>query len=264
MHRKNKQRTVIKFIEVTYEMLNQNEFHDIIRWDEEGLKIQILDRELLQELVLSKYFKHAKYSSFLRQLNMYGFTSSKDQYGTLTYYHPCFAKQKVLMKNIVKKKHQKQILRDTSIFGVDQSELNNQIKALQFEQVKIQQKLLSSIEYQIKIKNSILLFLQTKLSIAKEGEKNCRLFIESIRILVKGMKIESQNAFQLLFKQLFPQFLQDDPESIQIISEIEEQSNQYLFSPTPFGKIDFDQEQYSYPQTSQELEIEFLGFGFEL
>ncbi|CAK74119.1 unnamed protein product (macronuclear) [Paramecium tetraurelia] len=262
MHRKNKQRTVIKFIEVTHQMLNQNEFQDIIRWDEDGVKIQILDRELLQELVLPKYFKHAKYSSFLRQLNMYGFTSSKDQYGALTYYNPCFAKQKVLMRNIVKKKHQKQIIRDSSIFGAEQSELNNQIKALQFEQVKIQQNLLSSIEYQIKIKNSIQLFLKNKLSLAREGEKNCRLFIDSVRILVKGMKFESQNAFQVLFKQVFPQFKQEDPQQIQIISEIEEQSNQYLFSPTPFGKFDYDQEEMSFPQMPQELE--FSGFGFEL
>ncbi|CAD8180480.1 unnamed protein product [Paramecium pentaurelia] len=264
MNQKNKQYKTIKFIEVTYEMLNQKENSDIIRWDEDGMRIQILDRELLQEQVLPKYFRHANYSSFLRQLNMYGFKSSKDQYGSITYYHPSFAKQKVLMRNIFKKKHQKEDKNDTNSFFIDQSELHNQIKALQCEQVKIQQKLLSSIEYQIKIKHSIKLFLQTQLSLAQEGEKNCRLFIESIRYLVKGMNCESQNTFELLLKQLFPQFVQEHPQQIQVINEMEEQSIQYLFSPTPFGRIDFDQEYISFTQTSLELEREFSGFGFEL
>ncbi|CAD8085479.1 unnamed protein product [Paramecium sonneborni] len=261
MKRRNKEHKIIKFIEVTHEILNQNEYNKIIRWDEDGLKIQIFNRELLKDLVLPKYFKHANYSSFLRQLNMYGFTSNKDQYGTLTYYHPFFTKQKVLMKSIIKKKHQKQNQSDQSIYGIDQSELNNQIKALQCEQIKIQQKLLSSIDYQIKIKNSIKLFLQTKLSLAQEGEQNCKFFIESVRNLVKGMKSESQNAFQLLFKQLFQEYLQEEPQSTSIISEIEEQSNQLLFSPTPFGKIDLFQEYILFPQISQELE--FSGSKFE-
>ncbi|CAD8170884.1 unnamed protein product [Paramecium octaurelia] len=264
MLKKNTKHKGIKFIEVTFEMLNQNKNRDIIRWDENGVKIQILDRELLQEIVLPQHFKHANYASFLRQLNLYGFISSKDEQGAITYYHPSFARQQVIMRNIIKKKNKKEKQSDINSCSVEEKELHNQIKALQCEQVKIQQKLFSSIQYQIKVKNSMKLFLQNQHSLAQEGEKLFKQFIENLIHLVKGMKYESQIGFDLILQQQFPQSIQEDPQSTQVISEIEDQSNQYLFSPTPFGRTDIDQEQIVFSQTSFQLRQYFSGFGFEL
>ncbi|CAK69234.1 unnamed protein product (macronuclear) [Paramecium tetraurelia] len=264
MLKKNAKHKGIKFIEVTYEMLKQNKNRDIIRWDEDGVKIQILDRELLQELVLPQHFKHANYASFLRQLNLYGFISSKDEQGAITYYHPSFAKQQVLMRNIFKKKNKKEKQNDFNCCSFEENELPNQMKALQCEQVKIQQKLFSSIQYQIKIKNSMKLFLQTQHSLAQEGENLCKQFIENLIYLVKGMKQESKIGFDLILQQQFPQSIQEDPQSTQVISEIADQSNQYLFSPTPLGRMEFDQEQITSYQNSLQLMGQFSEFGFEL
>jgi hypothetical protein len=43
-------------------------------WDSELKGIRIVDQNRLQQLVLPRYYRHNKLPSFVRQLNMYGFS----------------------------------------------------------------------------------------------------------------------------------------------------------------------------------------------
>ena len=65
------------FLLLLYDILNDNEFKEIIDWNSKGNGIIIYDIPKLSEIVLPKYYKHNKYSSFVRQLNIYGFYKPK-------------------------------------------------------------------------------------------------------------------------------------------------------------------------------------------
>ena len=74
------------------DILNDNNYKNFIHWDTNGKRVIILDVFSLCNIVLPKYYKHNNYSSFVRQLNIYGFHKSKgvencgDAYETIELY----------------------------------------------------------------------------------------------------------------------------------------------------------------------------------
>lgn len=69
----------ITFLSKLYDILNDKQCKDIIHWNNEGNAIFIVDISKLCEIVLPRYYKHTNYSSFVRQLNIYGFNKIKGQ-----------------------------------------------------------------------------------------------------------------------------------------------------------------------------------------
>jgi len=65
------------FLSRLYDILNDKEYIHIIHWNKDGNGIVISDANKLSEIVLPKYYKHNNYSSFVRQLNMYGFHKTR-------------------------------------------------------------------------------------------------------------------------------------------------------------------------------------------
>ena len=65
------------FLFKLYDILNDNTYNEIIHWDIDGKRIIISDVINLCNVVLPKFYKHHNYSSFVRQLNMYGFRKCK-------------------------------------------------------------------------------------------------------------------------------------------------------------------------------------------
>ena len=65
------------FLILLYDILNENIYQKIIHWDSEGTILIISNINKLCEIILPKYFKHNKYSSFIRQLNKNGFHKIK-------------------------------------------------------------------------------------------------------------------------------------------------------------------------------------------
>ncbi|KIJ59699.1 hypothetical protein HYDPIDRAFT_32921 [Hydnomerulius pinastri MD-312] len=61
------------FLQKLYEMVNDPADHDLIRWSDTGDSFFVLDQERFASEVLGRWFKHKNFSSFVRQLNMYGF-----------------------------------------------------------------------------------------------------------------------------------------------------------------------------------------------
>lgn len=60
---------------------------DILHWLPNGTSFRIADPKGVEEKVLSKYFKLCKYSSFIRQLNMWGFMRTARGPYTGSYFH---------------------------------------------------------------------------------------------------------------------------------------------------------------------------------
>ena len=78
--KRNNQNKVNKsesFLIKLHDILNNNSYNKIIHWDTDGKRVIISDVVNLCNLVLPKFYKHHNYSSFVRQLNLYGFHKSK-------------------------------------------------------------------------------------------------------------------------------------------------------------------------------------------
>ena len=54
-------------------ILSDNGFEDIITWLPNGHSWRVLDRHIFEKQVIPLYFRHSNYSSFMRQLNGWGF-----------------------------------------------------------------------------------------------------------------------------------------------------------------------------------------------
>ena len=65
------------FLLKLFDILNDNKYKDIIHWDCEGTTLIIEDIDNLCKTVLPKYYIHSNYNSFIRQLNIYGFSKAK-------------------------------------------------------------------------------------------------------------------------------------------------------------------------------------------
>ncbi|KAF8334548.1 hypothetical protein F5887DRAFT_826083, partial [Amanita rubescens] len=72
-HAAQQPRPVPAFLKKLYEMVNDPQNVALIRWSDSGDSFFVLDHERFAREVLGKWFKHQNFSSFVRQLNMYGF-----------------------------------------------------------------------------------------------------------------------------------------------------------------------------------------------
>lgn len=99
------------FILKLWKMINDPQCDDLISWSEDGQSFIILDPPRFSQ-ELSKYFKHNNISSFIRQLNMYGFkkVSTIENSGLhpltddLHFYHPDFTKDHPDQLEAIKRK----------------------------------------------------------------------------------------------------------------------------------------------------------------
>ena len=92
-----------------YEMLEDSErygFEQIVSWQLDGCAFKVVDKNSFVHLILPKYFNQTSYKSFLRQVNLYGFSriSKSKAKGGLAggcYYHRYFVRgQKQLCSQI--------------------------------------------------------------------------------------------------------------------------------------------------------------------
>ena len=127
------------FLQKLYDILNDKESNDIIHWNSDGQSIVITNINKLCNKILPKYYRHTNYSSFVRQLNLYGFTKNKDYNDTkesVSFIHDNFNKsmtkeqiikitrnnkKKKILSNIIKKSREEII----SISNDDDLLLNN-------------------------------------------------------------------------------------------------------------------------------------------
>jgi len=72
------------FLLKTYQILQvwnllfqSSEYEQIVRWNEELTGFVIIDQEQFSSIVLPIFFKHNKMHSYIRQLNMYGFSKKR-------------------------------------------------------------------------------------------------------------------------------------------------------------------------------------------
>ena len=65
-----------KFPRKLHEIVSNPEYRHIIRWMPHGRSWAVLDKELLEKVVLPSHFSHASFASFNRSVNGWGFKVS--------------------------------------------------------------------------------------------------------------------------------------------------------------------------------------------
>eukprot|EP00559_Dactyliosolen_fragilissimus_P007566 CAMPEP_0184855234 /NCGR_PEP_ID=MMETSP0580-20130426/536_1 /TAXON_ID=1118495 /ORGANISM="Dactyliosolen fragilissimus" /LENGTH=522 /DNA_ID=CAMNT_0027349693 /DNA_START=174 /DNA_END=1742 /DNA_ORIENTATION=- len=71
-------------------ILSNNEFNDVITWLPHGRSWRVLKPKTFEEKVIPLYFRHAKYASFMRQVNGWGFKRITQGPDHNSYYHELF------------------------------------------------------------------------------------------------------------------------------------------------------------------------------
>ncbi|KAM4693711.1 heat shock factor protein 2-like [Discoglossus pictus] len=104
---------VPKFLTKIWALVDDPRTDDYICWSEDGLSFIVLDEERFAREVLPKHFKHNNMTSFVRQLNWYGFHKithdetgalTQDKYGSGRYQHTFFQRgQEELLTKIKRK-----------------------------------------------------------------------------------------------------------------------------------------------------------------
>ncbi|KAK4747217.1 hypothetical protein SAY87_026254 [Trapa incisa] len=96
--------TAAPFLEKSYEMVDDRTTDSLISWSDLGDSFVIWDMTQFSVLLLPKYFKHSNFSSFMRQLNIYGFR--KVDTDRWEFANDGFVRdQKYLLKSITRRKH---------------------------------------------------------------------------------------------------------------------------------------------------------------
>jgi len=94
------------FVHATYELAMLN--NEAIGFTNAGTALEIRNEALLAETFLPKYFKHKNVSSFIRQLNMYGFEKTDSSSGVVhTFQHECFEQNREDLLARITRKHVK-------------------------------------------------------------------------------------------------------------------------------------------------------------
>lgn len=100
---------ITPFLAKTYEILMSNEFADLIYWTEDGHGFIVNNIPRFENTVLPKYFKHNKFTSFIRQLNMYDFHKIRHKSHQKEFRHVYFCKGKPELLCEIKRKTPEQV-----------------------------------------------------------------------------------------------------------------------------------------------------------
>ena len=95
------------FLLKLYQILEKDEYKDIIEWGEDGTYFIVKNLHDFTENILPKYYKHNNYSSFIRQLNMYDFHKRKSNSNEHIFEHKNFIRNKKELLKLIKRKTKK-------------------------------------------------------------------------------------------------------------------------------------------------------------
>lgn len=113
---------------------------DLIAWTRSGNSFLIKKQEVFTATVLSVYYKHKNFSSFVRQLNMYGFHKVSNQNGpwnspeqseptiddSCEFFHPHFKRNHPELLTLIKRKVPKSLIQETNTLNAPLALLSSQ------------------------------------------------------------------------------------------------------------------------------------------
>ncbi|KAH9111058.1 hypothetical protein AeMF1_005079 [Aphanomyces euteiches] len=227
----------IPFLEKTYALLDVCDKR-IAAWATDGLSFFILDSTLFATRIIPRYFKHNKFSSFVRQLNFYGFknVNSKTTKAGVSgghmkvvfqFKHPRFIRGSPHLFRSIKRKRpcQMECKGDTSTKA--SSELlaqANEIQQLKQSMDNIQH-VVEDLRYQISQSNQLIAQLMQERGHYFPTSTNCASQIDPRFISLEQTRIFSRKSNNVLHK------LRYVDKSIWVVSRVDNHSSRCV-SPT--------------------------------
>ncbi|KAF8036251.1 hypothetical protein BT93_C2076 [Corymbia citriodora subsp. variegata] len=177
------------FLRKTYEMVSDVDTDPVVSWGSSQDSFVVWDQQEFSKQVLPRYFKHSNFSSFIRQLNTYGFR--KIDPDRLEFANQGFQKGKThLLKNI-KRRRKLSKHRKTSSSTVT-SDYDKAEKEVELETLKKDQEV-----------------LKTKILKLREERDNLQHEIEQVTERVRRAECWNQQIFLFLTKAAkSPNFVQ--------------------------------------------------------
>ncbi|CAO3676348.1 unnamed protein product [Rhizopus stolonifer] len=170
------------FIEKLFNMVNNIDNKHLISWNATGNTFLVYSIKIFAQELLSVNFKHSNYSSFVRQLNMYGFhklnkSSRRQGFEVWEFCHPKFQKNcPNLLKEIKRKSMYTEVLRreNKKIYALvatmqlSQANLLYQLRMLQ----ESHSNLLQNLEHLNKTQSEQQILLTNTIQQASSGLKS--------------------------------------------------------------------------------------------
>ncbi|CAD8189692.1 unnamed protein product [Paramecium octaurelia] len=186
------------FLKLLYQILENQEYENTIRWNDFGDKFMILDKPTFIQKILPKYFRHQKFSSFLRQLNLYGFQRICTERNNSCYYNLQFNKYS---PNLQMKKKQKT---SNSYCELETSVLKNQMNQIKMNQQILKQQIdgcLQSVDKMTSLTQYLLnLLFESKIQTSNQAKSILNTTIK----IYTGMLPQFFLTFQELLEITFP------------------------------------------------------------
>ena len=105
---------VPSFLLKTYEIVSDPGYSDIVSWNKAGDAFVITKTNEFWEKILPVYFKHKNLSSFVRQLNMYGFHKTKYKNNEQCFTHKFFRRDNKKLLLEMKRKTKEKVKEKSS------------------------------------------------------------------------------------------------------------------------------------------------------
>ncbi|KAG0457557.1 hypothetical protein HPP92_022405 [Vanilla planifolia] len=70
---KQRRKNPAPFVSKTYDLVEGSDVPHLVSWSQEGTSFVVWSPRDFARIVLPRFFRHCKFSSFVRQLNIYGF-----------------------------------------------------------------------------------------------------------------------------------------------------------------------------------------------
>ncbi|CAD8191598.1 unnamed protein product [Paramecium pentaurelia] len=193
-----------------YKLNNQNpEFENIISFNSAGNAFIVKDQNGFSDYVLPKQFKHQNFSSFIRQLNMYGFKKIRNVNNQNQFSHHYFLKdredllQKIIRKNSVIQRFHYIKLQNKAKKEVDQ--LNSNYLELKTDIEQIQKELIYFYQQFDQFQSSLSTLIDSsrqqikELSIIKNQNSFCNDLLFQVLSNVSKSQPEQNYHFQYPF-----------------------------------------------------------------
>ena len=186
------------FLEKLFNILKSKEDPKIIDWNEDGTKIIIFDPIKLSSKILPKYFGHQNYSSFVRQLNLYGFNKITNIYNSKS--------EQYFNKNFQNNKDIKEIKNIKRNNKSNKENENEDIENLPKKKAKKHKKIINENDKEDDDKQKIIKFKK----LIQKGKMNDNLNKNILEFLIKKSN-EKIEFYQKMCKEI-----QDINENIKI------------------------------------------------